>query len=551
MSNVFDSIRSLVPKRSRHILHNYHAYDAYIGNIVPFYQRDVVPGDNLKIYLQNLIREKPQIAPLMGTKDVFFRFFFVPYRILDENFESGVTGGDDGTVNYSFPSIFDDILAVSNTGHGTTKYVDSMSTYSLWDYFGFALRNDSQTPNVISSSNVPDFGPTAYLWRAYYSIWNNYFRDEDLQIEVNPLDPNTSGSYSLKPLNVNYGRDYFTSAATDQQKGIAPSFSVSGMIPVQWYDGNTLSGSLSMFKGTTQSANAVINTDKSTGKITIGDTVNFIEATGPANTDSNTAFVDLGGAVGFDVAELRQLVQIQKILERASRTGSRYTEWLRSFFSVAPSDARLNRPEYIGGYRQPIVNSEVLQTSNASTPSNTDAVGAMKGHGISSASTFIGKYFVKEYGVLIGLMYCRPKVSYTQGINRQWFKSGRYDFYLPQLCNLSEQGIYSGEIYYQFAHNSDNDKDVWSFQGAWSEMRAGTSVISGAFRTSLAYWACGRTFASKPNNNSTFIECRPADWQRFYNEQTTPQLYCETEVTEDIVRPITQYPEPGRLDHDM
>lgn len=558
MSDVFNSIKSLVPKRSRHVLHNYHGFDAYIGDFIPFYQRDVVPGDNLKLYLQSLIREKPLLAPVMGQKDVYFRFFFVPYRILDDKFEEGVTGGEDGTVNYSFPSIFD-----ASIGKGSIPFEVVCGKYTLWDYFGFALKSVS-TP--ITDNNLPKIAPIRYLWDAVNSVWNNYIRDEDLQDERS-LDSNFGLCMAVP--KVNYARDYFTSSALEQQKGIAPSFSMTGILPIQVADFSLPVFNIGEVKQNTGSHSVPSGVDRgiyynSSSSVAVEDRhVANLFAEGLKEGYNNSMSVDMdkddiesiaskmsvdiSNAVGFDVAELRQLVQIQKILERASRTGSRYTEWLRSFFSVAPSDARLNRPEYIGGYRQTIVSSEVLQTGDGDG-TETNSVGAMKGHGISASSTFIGKYFVKEYGCILGFMYCRPKVAYTQGVNRQWIKRGRYDFYLPQLCNLAEQGIYNGELFYT---GEDTDQEVWGFQGAWSEMRSGTSVISGSFRDTLNYWNLGRTFASLPNNNGSFIEVKSSDWQRFYEEQTTPQLYCETDVTEDIVRPITKYPEPGRLDHDM
>ena len=186
-----------------------------------------------------------------------------------------------------------------------------------------------------------------------------------------------------------------------------------------------------------------------------------------------------------------------------------------------------------------------MQTSQTT---DSSAQGTQAGHGISIASNYVGKYFAEEYGCLVGIAFCRPTPLYTQGVNRQWFKESRYDFYLPQLCNLSEQGIYAGELY---VDNTDKDTEIWGFQGRWNEMRAGTSLACGAMRDTYAYWNFSRHFDSRPELDADFIECKPSESKKIYAVQSEPGIICQFATVLDAVRPITAYPEPGRMDHDM
>lgn len=557
MSDPFNSIRSLVPKRSRRTLVDERSFDYDIGQAIPVEFRDMVPGDNFKIYFNVINRFKPLVSPVMGKLDFWAFYFFVPYRNLDSNFERGITGGDDEDLDeegnpvafdYTFPSIGSNF---SDTNVQTVK------KYSLMDYAGLPVGLTSNSPIAKMC--------TDYFIRAYHNIYNEWFRDENLQRKRKLMVTKRDFDNSLVPstdvdeeeygiFNVAWKKDYFTSALLSQQKGIAPSLPLSGELPV--WTRYALKGSSADFSGnafssreTTRGGEMVTRVKYGSGaSVGYNSVLNYSEFKGGdaqnPNFDGNF-YVKLEDGTTFDVSELRTVIQIQKILERANRTGSRYTEYLRSFFSVSPKDSRLQRPEFIGARKVPVVINEVLQTSQTT---DTSAQGTQAGHGISVASNYIGKYFAEEYGCLVGIVFCRPTPLYTQGVNRQWFKTSRYDFYLPQLCNLSEQGIYAGELY---VDNTDKDTKIWGFQGRWNEMRAGTSLACGAMRDTYAYWNFSRHFDSRPELDADFIECKPSESKKIYAVQSEPGIICQFATILDAVRPITAYPEPGRMDHDM
>lgn len=567
MSDPFNSIRSLVPKRSRRTLVDERSFDYDIGQAIPVEFRDMVPGDNFKIYFNVINRFKPLVSPVMGKLDFWAFYFFVPYRNLDSNFERGITGGDDEDLDdEGNPVAFDYTFPGIGSNFSDTN-VQTVKKYSLMDYAGLPIGLTSNSPIAKMC--------TDYFIRAYHSIYNEWFRDENLQRKRKLMVTKRDFDNSLVPsttvdeeeygiFNVAWKKDYFTSALLSQQKGIAPSLPLSGDLPVYFSVGNTIpTDDTPVFATSYYPSGVSLNSPNQastrsgvsvvaggTGFKTYVDsrvTVPNSGVKGDPGTSSSVVngLVRLNDGTTFDVSELRTVIQIQKILERANRTGSRYTEYLRSFFSVSPKDSRLQRPEFIGARKVPVVINEVLQTSQTT---DSSAQGTQAGHGISVASNYVGKYFAEEYGCLVGIVFCRPTPLYTQGVNRQWFKKSRYDFYLPQLCNLSEQGIYAGELY---VDNTEDDTKIWGFQGRWNEMRAGTSLACGAMRDTYAYWNFSRHFDSRPELDADFIECKPSESKKIYAVQSEPGIICQFATILDAVRPITAYPEPGRMDHDM
>lgn len=558
MSDPFNSIRSLVPKRSRRTLVDERSFDYDIGQAIPVEFRDMVPGDNFKIYFNVINRFKPLVSPVMGKLDFWAFYFFVPYRNLDSNFERGITGGDDEDLDEEGNPVAFDYTFPSIGSRFADDNVQTVKKYSLMDYAGLPIGLTSNSPIAKMC--------TDYFIRAYHSIYNEWFRDENLQRKRKLIVTKRDFDNSLVPsttvdqeeygiFNVAWKKDYFTSALLSQQKGIAPSLPLSGQLPV-WTSLSRYNDQGSFSSGGQFHYGRYRNESGSEDKyfvnsVQFGSSASSVQPVlnpkdfKTSDTDDSSFFVKLEDGTTFDVSELRTVIQIQKILERANRTGSRYTEYLRSFFSVSPKDSRLQRPEFIGARKVPVVINEVLQTSQTT---DSSAQGTQAGHGISVASNYVGKYFAEEYGCLVGIVFCRPTPLYTQGVNRQWFKKSRYDFYLPQLCNLSEQGIYAGELY---VDNTDKDTEIWGFQGRWNEMRAGTSLACGAMRDTYAYWNFSRHFDSRPELDADFIECKPSESKKIYAVQSEPGIICQFATILDAVRPITAYPEPGRMDHDM
>ena len=358
--------------------------------------------------------------------------------------------------------------------------------------------------------------------RAYNVIYNEYYRDETLQSEV--LETNEL------ILNRNWEKDYFTSSLTEQQRGTAPALPVTGISHAIF--------PASSFGVSATGTNMHLNT---------GSSIDVNMAGGAALLkalfDNNT--VDLSSATTFDIADLRLAFQIQKWMERNNRAGVRYTEFLKAHFGVSPRDDRLQRPEYIGGSRAPIIISEVLQTSET----DTSPQGNLAGHGISLSQSFAGKYHAQEYGLIMGIMSVMPKPCYSQGINRQWLRRTKFDFYFPEFANLSEQAIENAEI---CAKDTDatHNTGLFGYQGRYDEMRTKDNLIVSEMRTVYDYWHLGRIFdpATPPVLNSSFITCIPR--KDVYAVQNVPGMIISFGNLIKAFRPLPVTAEPGLVDHN-
>ena len=303
-------------------------------------------------------------------------------------------------------------------------------------------------------------------------IFNEYYRDETIQ------PPALLTSETLKPRN--WEKDYFTSSLLWQQRGTAPALPIAGIAHAVWPANGT---------GTGVPMQSVYN----------GSWKPYDSAT-KGLLENNT--IDLSTATTFNVADLRLAFQIQKWMERNARAGARYTESLQAHFGVSPRDERLQRPEYIGGSKTPVIVSEVLQTSSTDA---TSPQGNMAGHGVSVASTFCGKYRATEHGLIMGIMSIMPRTMYQQGMDRQWLRRSRYDFYFPEFANLSEQAILNCELY--ATSNEATNKAIFGYQGRYDEMRTKRNMVCGQMRSTFDYWHLGRIFSTAPALNSTFLLC--------------------------------------------
>jgi len=519
MNRVFKRTGQVSPRRSMFDLSYSKLLTGDLGKLYPVLCDEVVPGDYWQIGNETVLRFNPLLAPILHRIDCVTHYFFVPYRILDENWEDFITGGVDGDNAYELPR-FQNVNA------------DAIGKGSLWDYFGFPI-GDGSTQTTADIALLP----ISYPWRAYNMIWNEYYRDQNLQNERN------SGAYL--PAFRNWEKDYFTSALPFQQRGMAPALPVSG---TTYADFDFSSVDHSSF---------IVNTDNLESNSDIHLTSSGAAALFAANHGTslsawntkaenilNQNTVDLSAATTFDVNDLRLAFQIQKWMERNARAGVRYTEFLQAHFGVYPRDERLQRPEYIGGTKNPVIVSEVLQTSSSDT---TSPQGNMAGHGINVQQGYVGKYHVKEYGIIMGLMSVMPKPAYMQGINRQWLRETRYDFYFPEFANLSEQAIMTAEIYNIPGTPEATARSVFGFQGRYDEMRVKQNLITGDFRDTFNYWHLGREFSNAPLLNDIFVRCNPT--KRFLAVQNEPAFLCNFGNVIKAFRPLPVIAEPGFIDH--
>ena len=384
--SVFDNVGSVNPGRSVFDLSYDKKLTCDFGQLIPVLCDEMVPGDYWNIGNEIVVRFQPMVAPVMHEINCFVHYFFVPYRLLWSSWENYITGGIDGTDASVLPT-----WNPTNTAVG-----------SLWDYLGF--------PTGIVPTGLL---PMAFPKYAYNLVYNNYYRDET---QIAALDITVNENILLRA----WEKDYFTSALPWQQRGTAPALPISGTSHAVWPAVNT--SALGNFQYNTSTF-------------------------APGSTGTKTALelntVDLSTATTFNVSDLRLAFQVQRWMERNARAGARYTEFLKAHYGVSPRDDRLHRPEYVGGTRNGVIISEVLKTSS----DGSTAQGNMAGHGITVGSGFCGSYHAQEFGLMIGILSVMPRSRYTQGIDRQWIKKTKYDFYSPEFANLSEQAVYRGELY--------------------------------------------------------------------------------------------------------
>ena len=499
MSNQnFQHVRNLTPGRSLFDLSYEKKFTCDMGQLIPVMCDEVIPGDYFKIANQSVIRFQPLVAPVLHEIYQYVHYFFVPYRLLWDEWEDFISGGADGKYDDPPPE-WNPVLN---------------SQGSLWDFLGFPIDVDPAGAY-----------PLDFPRRAYNLIFNEYYRDETLQTEV--LLTNE------KILQRNWEKDYFTSALTDQQRGVAPALPISGLTHAVFAD--------SLFVSSAASINVTVS-----GALDTHLFANDPESRQNLRNVFNSNTVDLSTASTFDIADLRLAFQIQKFMERNARSGVRYTEFLKAHYGVSPRDDRLQRPEYIGGSKAPVIISEVLQTSSTDV---TSPQGNLAGHGISVNAQFSGKYHATEFGLIMGIFSVMPRPAYQQGIDRQWLRKTRYDFPFPEFVNLSEQAISNAELCV-IDGNATHNQDIFGYQGRFDELRTKQSLVVSEMRDTFDYWHLGRVFdpATPPVLNESFIKCIPS--KRIFAVQTEPGLIVSFGNVISAYRPIPIQAEPGLIDHN-
>lgn len=515
--SLFDSVSGLNPRKSAFDLSYEKKFTCDMGQLIPIAIEECEPNSYWTLGNQAIIRFMPLVAPVLHQVDLKVWYFFVPYRLLwDEDevncWEAFITGGKDGRNAATLPR-----WTPTTFGEG-----------SLWDFCGFPPDIDPELRR-----------PMSFPRDAYNFIWNSFFRSEDLQDEVALTNEDI--------LNVGWGRDYFTSSMLEQQRGVAPSLPISGNLPV------TGIGKLASDDTYEGNPPEVVETGSAThvqyasGRL-IGDAT--FDRQFYIKKDATGAYpdirVNLSGATTFNVADLRLAFQIQKWMERNQRGGYRYIEYLNSHYGAFPRDDRLQRPEFLGGNKSRVIFSEVLQTSETNLTGTPQ--GNMAGHGITATKNYAGKYHVKEWGLIMGLMTVVPKPTYQNGINRQWERFTRYDFYTPEFQHLSEQAIENVEIC-AVDGNTTHNSGIFGYQARFNEMRVKDNMVCSQMRTTFNYWHFGRIFdpANPPELNEVFIECVPR--KDPFAVQNIPELIVNFGNLIKAVRPMDPTSEPGLIDH--
>lgn len=514
---IFNKVYGNKPRRNAFNLSFSVKTTMEMGKLYPICIQEMVPGDTFKLGNEVIINLQPMNAPAYINLNWYCYAFFVPYRVLWDKWEEFITKGQDGDTTIELPKF------------ERNQYItDSAFRYNtLWDYFGFPV---GVVPSGLSA-------PVDFPWRAYNLIWNEYFRDENLQGPVGADPADKTVAFNTDVLNVNWGKDYFTGALPFAQRGTATALPITTdlssatdlMLKTPLEVGVNELGKEGFYRVRGQYYD-VKGMDDS--KVHLYGLKNDMSVEGPllaggsTETGALSSPIDLGGTLtstSADVEDLRMMFAIQRWQEINARGGVRYTEFLRAQYGTSPRDERLQRPEFIGGCKSPIIVQNVLQQSNAdnASVSQKTLVGTKYGQGMTADVNNLGTYYASEFGVMMIVAFLRPKTSYMQGINRQWLKNNTFDFFNPLFTSLGEQEVLNEEIFAKSGdsdplQDKDSNRSIWGYEARYNEMRYNADLVTGKMRpnkqtgeASFDYWHLGRYFDTLPNLNGEFLKCNP------------------------------------------
>ena len=499
-----------------------HGYKTTLnsGYLIPIYCDEALPGDTFNLKLSSVARLNTPIVPFMDNLHMDFFFFAVPNRLLWNNWQRFCGERDpdpDSSIDYLVPRI--------------TTPAGGYAEESLADYFGIPIGIDNLEINALH-------------FRAYNLIYNEWFRDQNLQDSVTvDLDdgPDDPADYVL--LKRGKRHDYFTSCLPWPQKGDAidlPLGTVAPVLGIGKDDQNYNTGPITVYEtgqtGSTSFADYSLATSGTTWRI----------EEDPDNAGFPGIFADLSNATAATINSLREAFQLQRMLERDARGGSRYIELIQSHFGVTAPDFRLQRPEYLGGGSRRVAIDPIpstLEVTGSRALGDLGAIGFQNQSGVGFTKSFV------EHSVIIGLVNIRADLTYQKGVNRMWSRQTRYDYFWPSLSHLGEQAVLNKEIYAQ--GNIDDDL-IFGYQERWAEYRYYPSLITGLMRsdavTSLDNWHLSQDFSALPQLNSTFIEEDPPI-DRVVAVPAEPDFQFDAYFDITCARPMPLYSVPGFIDH--
>lgn len=566
MASIFE--QTIVPKIpfSNFNLSETQLITQNFGELVPCYVREVLPNDVFQLSAFLDTEFAPMVAPMKQDVNASIHFFFCPDRILFDQFETFITGSEDGHALTTEAELSrmphqPGMRAVQLRGFNPDRPDGSPCQGSLFDYLGLpstitnTTSSDAETANQIIS-DIP--------LRAYFKIWYDYYRDENLQYEfitaegthvtyyefwrnwkqvANPMDIYNNNFFrafnaQMHPFYRSFKKDYFTGALQSPQKGEPVSLNIGDSAPVTINTqsvrlaGNDSAGTANPGRLALQWSGDVsdaINSGSSLN-MTQGSYITSLDQSGITNSNDTSQSVigvfgelqqwnqeeseyqsvlrgvaDLTKARAITVEALREAFAVQEILESLSLRGSRFVEFLRGNFGVTPDDYRLQRPQFLGGIVTPVAVQRVLQTSGYSGEDARDMTGYAAGRAFAAAGKRCFRQRFKEHGYIIGILSYMPKAYYYQGIPRHFLRKDRFDYYLPQTAHLGEQPIENQELYYNAASNQNLNHVVFGYIPRWAEYKIAYNGIHGDFRGSLNYYHMARVFASTPTLSEAFI----------------------------------------------
>lgn len=544
--NIFENVASRKPQKSKFNLTHSRKMSFAPGDLYPIMVQETLPGDRWDYDMNTLVRFQPLQSPMMHLVDVYCYSFFIPWRLCMErnSFETFITGGENGD-GKTAQGVFVSIPRCTIVNNATSSSIaginaNNFNTGTLADYLGISL-------NAITTGTgiTINFMPFLAFWR----MWCEYFRDQNLQTNWVELYPNLfNGQGDITDLiyqaftdptnpfpiftipQVCWEKDYFTSALPFAQRGAPVETPLVGN--ASWtYRAQALTD-----KPATAAAGQLRAGTAADAPIVHAQGVDGSGTTTPIGID-NIEDIELNSG-GFTINALRLASRLQEWLEKMARGGARYIEQIKSHFGVTSSDARLQRTEYLSGGKIPVSISEVLQTGeNGTTP-----LGEMSGHGIAAGKVTHFNKFFEEHGCIISVMFLRPKTAYQQGIPRLFtHRFDKLDWAWPSFAHLGEQEIAQSELYATL--NGVNNANTFAYQQRYAEYKYIPSTVHGEFKTTLDFWHWGRIFATPPTLSPEFVTCDPST--RVFNViQDGDPLYAIVSNRVTCIRPLPYHGEP-------
>lgn len=513
-----------------------HQFTCGFGRPIPAMARFVLPGDIIKMGARVLVRYQPTLAPILSRAKAKMRYFFVPLRLLYPDIcEKVITGSDDGKEISGELPVFPDFL-----NNIVSSKVCEVKKYSFWDYLGIQKGVDF---NALGDTDK-SFLPAEYWYKAFCRIWWDYFRDENISSYKDfesYFNLNQKGAYGFDKVGIDslyLRKDYFTSSLPWQMKGPVPTFTVHQNIDFSSVVGQNTSGTGNATVGVARQ-----NLPNEGFVLTADDPVGSADETWILAALNRAK---ISGA-SFDVSDLRSIFAQTRVFERLARCGSRYTEYLRANFNTSPDDGTLQRAVYLGGFTQPVVTTEIAQTA----ADGDNAVGTLRGKGISDSSGFSTPYLAKEFGVVFGIFSIMPEVNYTQGVDREYTYKERFDFFNPSFQSLSEQEIRNAELY---VTNDGKNGETFGFQGYFNELRSSRNIVTADLVDTLSYWTQSINFTKRPNLNNSFLSAGSYDnangFRRPFAVPSEMPVIVDCHNILDFYRPMIKNPVPGLIDHN-
>lgn len=551
--SIFKTVQTPRVPRNKFDLSHDVKFTAKMGKLIPVLCQEMVPGDSFRVQSDMLVRMMPMSSPAFGNLRAYVHYFFVPNRLLNDNWEDMITGGEDGIPKY-FPPYFE-------LGDFLTYFAKSSSAGSstligtLWDYFGLPVPTAENWHTQTYSNKTPiSFFP----FLAYWLIWYEYYRDqnvssgnslifENLIDSCKALSGKSEADANLSTivttlLNRCYLKDYFTSALPTPQRGPEVVLPIGGSVDIQADGPMTFQANST---GTQANIGDPIGlSDNNLGAIRLKS----FEAN-PDLTDLPTSSeltylsgldVGLDSQTALTINDLRRSIALQNFYEISARSGSRYIEQIYGHFHVRSSDARLQRPEYLGGGICPINIGEVLQTGETT---ETSPQGNMAGRGIGFGRSNKARFFAEEHGYLMGILSIVPEAIYYQGVDKSWSRISRDDYYWPSFANLGEQPIEKQELY--ALGTDDNYGQLFGYTPRYAEYKFSRNRLAGLMRTSLANWTFAREL-SAANLNESFLEI-PQINNPFAVQDDTDKFIIQMYHKIDAVRPMPYFGNPATI----